>query len=86
MKKVTYRYLFYYLLLPHSAVQYLSRKGGFTLGYWLTPADAGSRFRSLTRAISPTNRLYRIKRGAGSRTVLIMQLVVKSLGHMWCLW
>ena len=26
------------------------------LGYWLTPADEGSKFRSLTRAISSINR------------------------------
>ena len=53
------------------------------LGYWLTPADAGSKFRSLTRAISPLNRLLAHKEGAGSKTVLMMQSIVKSLGHMW---
>ena len=47
------------------------------------PVSRAFEFRSLTRAIIPTNRLSLAhKEGAGSKTVLIMQSIVKSLGHM----
>ena len=47
------------------------------------PVSRALEFRSLTRAIIPTNRHIADKEGAGSKTVLITQSIVKSLGHMW---
>ena len=48
------------------------------------PVSRAFEFRSLTRAIIPRQiAICQIKRGAGSKTGLIMQSIVKSLGRMW---